>query len=161
MTIEIRILDYKNSDETQHLIDLLDHYARDEMGGGVPLSEKVRKNLASELSALPHAFSIIAYVDDKPAGLANCFEVFSTFQCKPIINIHDVIVKADFRGLKLSTKILEKVQSIAVKRGCCKITLEVLEGNYIAQNAYKKFGFSGYELDPKVGRALFWEKALP
>ncbi len=45
-------------------------------------------------------------------------------------------------------------------RDCCKLTLEVLEGNHIAQAAYTKFGFSGYELDPEMGRALFWEKKL-
>jgi hypothetical protein len=40
------------------------------------------------------------------------------------------------------------------------VTLEVLEGNQIAKNAYIKFGFAGYELDPKMGKALFWEKPL-
>ena len=47
-----------------------------------------------------------------------------------------------------------------IKKNCCKITLEVLEGNTIAKNAYKKFGFMGYELDPKMGKAMLWEKSL-
>jgi hypothetical protein len=25
-------------------------------------------------------------------------------------------------------------------------------------NAYKKFGFEGYELDPVDGKAMFWQK---
>jgi ribosomal protein S18 acetylase RimI-like enzyme len=52
------------------------------------------------------------------------------------------------------------VEEIAVELGCCKLTLEVLEGNHIAQAAYKSFGFNGYELNPQTGRALFWEKKL-
>jgi ribosomal protein S18 acetylase RimI-like enzyme len=55
---------------------------------------------------------------------------------------------------------LQKVEQVANKRGCCKITLEVLEGNTVAKNAYLKFGFAGYALDPEMGNAMFWEKAL-
>ena len=41
-----------------------------------------------------------------------------------------------------------------------KLTLEVLEGNSVAQSAYRAFGFEGYELDPQMGKALFWQKKL-
>ena len=40
------------------------------------------------------------------------------------------------------------------------MTLEVLEGNEIAQHAYRSFGFAGYELDPRMGKAMFWQKKL-
>jgi ribosomal protein S18 acetylase RimI-like enzyme len=60
----------------------------------------------------------------------------------------------------LSQLMLSKVEEIAKAKGCCKITLEVLEGNEIAKNAYRKFGFSSYELDPAMGRALFWQKNI-
>ena len=40
------------------------------------------------------------------------------------------------------------------------LTLEVLEGNKVAQAAYRASGFAGYELDPEVGRAMFWQKKL-
>ena len=130
------------------------------MGGGVPLSAGVKDNLVKALSNIPHAFSLICYVDSKPAGLINCFEAFSTFQCKPLINIHDVMVLTDFRGLGISQLMMGKVEEIAKSKGCCKLTLEVLEGNEVAQSSYKKFGFSGYELNPVTGKALFWEKPV-
>ena len=44
--------------------------------------------------------------------------------------------------------------------GCCKITLEVLEGNAVAQGLYRKQGYEGYALDEHTGRALFWQKKL-
>nr|GFD20020.1 hypothetical protein [Tanacetum cinerariifolium] len=53
---------------------------------------------------------------------------------------------------------LTKVEEIARQRGCCKMTLEVLEGNEVALGAYRKLGFSDYQLDPQMGRALFWQK---
>jgi ribosomal protein S18 acetylase RimI-like enzyme len=102
----------------------------------------------------------MCYVDRKPAGLVNCFEAFSTFKCKPIINIHDVTVNSDYRGLGISIKMLNKVEQIALEKGCCKLTLEVLEGNTVAKKAYTKFGFAGYKLDPGHGKAEFWEKAI-
>ncbi len=77
-----------------------------------------------------------------------------------LINIHDVIVLDEFRGLNISQLMLEKVEQVALERGCCKLTLEVLEGNKVAQNAYVKFGFAGYALDPEMGQAMFWQKML-
>jgi ribosomal protein S18 acetylase RimI-like enzyme len=55
---------------------------------------------------------------------------------------------------------LQSAEQIAIELGCCKLTLEVLEHNYIAQKAYRSFGFAGYELNPNMGKALFWEKKL-
>jgi ribosomal protein S18 acetylase RimI-like enzyme len=158
MNIEVKIADYLDKEQSIDIGYLLDAYSKDQMGGSQPLSESVRSNLANELSKLPHAFSIICYVNNKPAGLVNCFEAFSTFKCKPLINIHDVVVVNEFRGLDLSQQMLSKVEEIAKLKGCCKITLEVLEGNKVAQNSYIKFGFAGYELDPIMGKALFWQR---
>jgi len=158
----IDVLEAEYFDEN-HKIDipvLLDSFASDPMGGGKKLDENVKNNLVRELSKLPHAFSVIAYVNNRPAGLANCFEVFSTFLCKPVINIHDFIVLTEYRGHSISQLMLHKVEEMAKSKGCCKITLEVLSKNEIAKSAYNKFGFSGYELDAKAGSALFWQKTL-
>ena len=139
---------------------LLDLYASDPMGGGKSLDEGVKNNLVRELSKLPHAFSFIAYVDEHPAGLINCFEGFSTFLCKPLINIHDIVVLDEYRGNGIAGMMLEKVEEIARSKGCCKLTLEVLSNNEAAKSAYQKFGFSDYQLDPQAGTALFWQKLL-
>jgi ribosomal protein S18 acetylase RimI-like enzyme len=77
-----------------------------------------------------------------------------------LLNIHDVIVAEAYRSQGLSRRLLEAVETMARGLGCCKLTLEVLEGNTIAQAAYRSVGFSGYELDPAIGKALFWEKKL-
>ena len=152
--------DYKNPQHAADIGYLLDSYAKDPMGGATALDASIKNNVVNALSKIPHAFSVLCYVDNKPVGLVTCFEAFSTFQCKPLINIHDVVVSNDFRGLGISQLMLTKVEEIAIEKGCCKLTLEVLEGNAVAQNAYKKFGFAGYELDPLMGKALFWQKVL-
>lgn len=142
------------------MVQLLDEYALDPMGGGQGLSDYVKTNLPVELAKRKTARVILAFVDTKPAGLVVCLEGFSTFACKPLLNIHDVIVALPYRGRGLSKLLLQKAEAIALELGCCKLTLEVLEGNHIAQSAYKACGFSGYELNPQMGKALFWEKKL-
>ena len=160
MTIEISKVDYHNAQQVAELIYLLDQYAQDPMGGGEPLSQQTKQNLASALQQRDFMTSLIAYVDGKPAALANCIESFSTFACKPILNIHDMAVNREFRGLGLSQKLLAAVEALAREKGCSKVTLEVLSGNKVAMRAYEKFGFTGYELAPAMGKAEFWEKKL-
>ena len=70
------------------------------------------------------------------------------------------MVVNDFRGLGISQLMLAKVEELGKEKGCCKLTLEVLQGNEVACHAYIKFGFDAYELDPKMGKALFWQKVI-
>ena len=160
MKIKVIKVDYSNSQQANDLVSLLSVYAQDPMGGGKALGDYVINHLIDELSNRPYAFSVLCYVDDIPAGLVNCFEAFSTFSCKPLVNIHDVIVIKEFRGHNLSQKMLAKVEEIAKSKGCCKLTLEVLSKNEAARSSYTKFGFSDYELDPKMGTAQFWQKLI-
>ena len=156
----VLVADYSDELHASAIVNLMNAYAMDKMGGGEPLPEVVKHNLVSEMAKVPNAFTVLSFVDGKPAGLINCFVGFSTFKAKPLINIHDIIVISDYRGMQLSQLMLEKVEELALKKGCCKLTLEVLEGNTIAQNSYEKFGFANYVLDPEMGNAMFWQKAL-
>ncbi|KHK64689.1 GNAT family acetyltransferase [Pseudomonas fluorescens] len=151
---------YSNPIHAEAICHVLNGYAEDPMGGGHSLPAEVLAHLPEELAKRAHAFSVLAFVNGEPAGLINCFEGFSTFACRPLVNVHDVAVMPAFRGLGLSQKMLQKVEDIARQRGCCKITLEVLEGNAVAQASYAKFGFSAGMFDPAHGRMLFWTKPL-
>ena len=158
--IEVIKSDYTDNKHAKDIVKLMNAYAADKMGGGHVLSQKVQENLVAELAKRSYAFSVLAYVGDDAVGLINCFEAFSTFACEPLVNIHDIIVLDGYRGMGINQKMLAKVEHIAKSRGCCKLTLEVLEGNELARASYEKFGFYGYELDPSMGKALFWQKSL-
>ena len=152
--------DYANPVHAAALVDLLDTYARDPMGGGHALTAFVRTHLVAALAARAQAFSVLAFEGDLPVGLVNCIEGFSTFACLPLINVHDVAVLASHRGLGVGEKMLRLVQEIAQERGACKLTLEVLPGNGGAIRLYQRMGFAGYELDPAMGQAQFMQKWL-
>ena len=158
--LEIIQADLTNPTHANALITLLNSYALDPMGGGEALSDFTKENLASEIQKRSDTTVILAFDEGNPAGLINCIEGFSTFACKPLINIHDVYVSADSRGKGVATKLLQAAEDLAIEKNCCKVTLEILEGNEPAKRAYLKFGFAGYELDPEMGKAMFWQKKL-
>lgn len=157
---KIVIADLDDPLHAEAIISLLNAYAKDKMGGGQELSDYTKLNLVSELKKRAYAFAVLAFCEESPAGLAICIEGFSSFACKPLLNIHDMVVLPQFRGQQYSHKLLAKAEEVAKQRNCCKLTLEVLEGNTVARNAYRSFGFEGYELDPQMGKALFCQKKL-
>ena len=142
------------------MVDLLDHYARDPAGGGEPLSGFARGNLVASLAARPFVFSVLAFEGNTPVGLINAIEGFSTFACKPLVNVHDVVVAAGHRGRGIAAQMFAEVEGIARERGACKLTLEVLNGNAVARALYQRLGFSAYQLDPAMGNAQFLHKWL-
>jgi len=158
--IDLYEADLSDAVHADAIIKLLSLYALDPMGGGVALSDYAQKNLVTQLARRNDNLIILAFEKNNPVGLLNCFEGFSTFMCKPLLNIHDVVVHSDYRGRGISTMMLQKVEDLARCRAYCKLTLEVLEGNLPAKASYLKSGFNAYQLDPEMGSALFWEKKL-
>jgi ribosomal protein S18 acetylase RimI-like enzyme len=142
------------------LVDLLDAYARDPAGGGEPLSDYARAHLIGELAARPFIFSVLAFDGGTPVGLVNAIEGFSTFACRPLVNVHDVVVLPSHRGRGIAAHLFGEVETIARERGACKLTLEVLAGNHAARALYEKLGFDDYRLDPAMGHAQFMQKWL-
>ncbi|MGI9134236.1 MAG: GNAT family N-acetyltransferase, partial [Rhodoferax sp.] len=130
--------DYGNSAHARALVYALDAYARDPMGGSQPLSQFARDHLVQSLAALPQAFSVLAFYGsdennlDQVAGLVNCLEGFSTFACRPLVNVHDLAVLPTYRGRGVGAGMLALVEQLALERGACKLTLEVLQGNAAA-----------------------------
>jgi len=158
--LSVVLADYTDPVHMAALLALLDGYARDPMGGGEPLSEFTLQNLAAALAARPAMFSVLAFDGAQPVGLVNCVEGFSTFACRTLVNVHDVVVTASHRGQGIAEKMLNRVEEIAVARGACKLTLEVLSGNLSAQKLYRRVGFDNYQLDPGAGHAQFMQKWL-
>jgi GNAT superfamily N-acetyltransferase len=124
------------------------------------LSDFARDNLISELAARPFVFSVLAFDGAAPVGLVNAIEGFSTFACRPLVNVHDVVVRQSHRGRGIAAHMFAEVEAVARERGACKLTLEVLEGNAAARALYEKLGFAAYQLDPAMGHAQFLHKWL-
>lgn len=152
--------DYAAPTHAAAIVHLLDAYAQDPMGGSHALSDFAKANLVAALAARPQAYSVLAFDGVTAIGLVNCIEGFSTFACKPLVNVHDVAVLASHRGQGVAEKMLALAETIARERGACKLTLEVLQGNTGAYKLYQRIGFANYQLDPAMGQAQFMQKWL-
>jgi len=154
----VRRADYADAADAAAIVMLLDAYARDPAGGNEPLSDFAKERLVPELAARPQAYSILAFDGDAPVGLVNCIEGFSTFKCKPLVNVHDVAVLPSHRGRGIAETMLAEAERLARERGAVKMTLEVLSGNVSALKLYRRVGYEGYQLDPAMGTANFMQK---
>ena len=164
MTIEVQYtilkVDFTRLEDQIALLSLLNMYALDPMGGSEALAPEVKSRLCQDLAALPNAVSFIAWQDETPVGLINCFEAYSTFKAKPLLNVHDIAVLPEWRGRGVGQALLAAAEVEAQCRGCCKLTLEVLTGNARAVAIYERFGFASYQLDPAAGHAVLMQKWL-
>lgn len=170
--IQVRPVDLGDARQAAAFLDLLDHYAADPMGGGAGLAPAARTRLVGELRRLPHFHGALAWqrvgngesCDDGAAeeavGLINCFAGFSTFAARPLLNIHDVVVRDGLRDRGIGRLLLAWAETRARELDCCKLTLEVLANNARARAAYARAGFAPYVLDPAAGDALFLHKPL-
>jgi len=158
--LAVELADYADPRDAAELVMLLDAYARDPMGGGAPLCRETREAVVPGLAATPGAFSLIARLDGRAVGLANCFTGFSTFAAEPLVNVHDMGVLPDYRGRGIGRALLETVEREAIRRGASKVTLEVLSRNERAKGLYLALGYGDYQLDPAAGHALLWQKKL-
>jgi ribosomal protein S18 acetylase RimI-like enzyme len=152
--------DLSRSDYVDAVVAQLDAYSRDPVANGRGLSEDVKRDLGPGLRAHPGTTVFLAYRQTSPVGVAVCFLGFSTFAARRVLNIHDLSVLPEHRGVGVGRSLLERVEQRARELGCCKLTLEVQEHNDRAKGLYSHFGFQPYELSSDVGCALFWQKKL-
>ena len=152
--IEIKDCEFSNPEHCQALIDLMNYYMADEMGGKLPAHEgEMAEKLVEGMKNHPSKLVLLAVIEGEFVGLTNCFINFGTFACKLFINVHDVVVRPDFRGKGVGRALMNGIIARAEQMDCGKITLEVREDNPKAQALYKSVGFD--ESEPVMH---FWSK---
>jgi GNAT superfamily N-acetyltransferase len=160
VAIDIREADWNEPSHCLGLLDLLDNYASAPVGGGTSLSADVRQRLIPALREQASALVLLAFAAEKPVGVASCFFGFSTFQARPLLNVHDLAVLPEFQGRGIGRALLAAAEERARARGCCKLTLEVREDNHGARKLYLERGFRDFELSGKSYPTLFLSKPL-
>jgi GNAT superfamily N-acetyltransferase len=99
--------------------------------------DKLRQSL---FGAHPAAEVVIGYAGDEPAGFALFFHNYSTFLGQPGIYLEDLYVVPQFRGHGFGKRLLARLASLAVERGCGRFEWSVLDWNDPAIGFYKKLG---------------------
>jgi ribosomal protein S18 acetylase RimI-like enzyme len=141
MNYRISQADLSDPRDAKSLVDVLNSYASDPVGGGVPLSDDVCRRMPTMLREMPTALVLLAYNGDEAVGVAICFFALSTFSARPLVNIHDLAVIPQYRGQGIGRALLTAIEEHAKRKGCCKLTLEVQDDNTPARTLYQRFGF--------------------
>ena len=158
--IEVTEANYDDPIHERGIVDVLNSYAADPVGGAEPLAAEVRSRLVPALRDHPSSLVLLALAKGSPVGVAVCFFGLSTFQARPLLNIHDLAVVPTSRGRGVGRALLAAVERRAIQRGCCQLTLAVQEDNGRARNLYESVGFS----DVLIGNSAptrFLAKKLP
>lgn len=153
--MEVERCDFSNPQHLTALAELTNHYMADAMGGAEPLNKLQQLRLIDGLANHPTVEVYFAVTDGKAVGLATCFVNFSTFQVKPYLYIHDIVVLSEYRGRGMGRALMLYLTGLAQERKYCKVTLEVRDDNTIAQALYNSLGFG--ECEPPM---LFRTKKL-
>jgi GNAT superfamily N-acetyltransferase len=156
----VQPLDFETPGHAESFLALLDHYASDPMGGGSGLSAYARRELIDALRVVATFHGALAFVEGGAVGLINCFLGFSTFAARPLLNVHDLVVRDGWRGQGAGQVLLDWAEGRARDLGCCRLTLEVLSNNHRAMNSYRRAGYVPYVLDSAAGQALVLQKNL-
>lgn len=162
MEKDVRIIeaDLDNPEHQRDILAMTLAYARDAMGGGASLPDEVQRNLICGLKAMPTAHIFLACMDEQPVGIATCFLGFSTFNARPLLNIHDFAVLPGYRKRGIGRRLLAAVAEKAGELGCCKLTLEVLDNNLRAKKIYEAAGFMPAVGGVEKGQTLFYTKII-
>ena len=154
MSLRVREADFGDERDAKGIIAVLDSYASAPVGGGQPLSPDVRGRLIPMLREHPTSLVLLAFVDEEPVGIAVCFFGLSSFRAQPLLNIHDLAVLPQYHGRGVGQALLTAIEDRARRKGCCKLTLEVLDDNTRARELYRRFGFEDVVVGKSVTRFL-------
>ncbi len=152
---QVVLADLNCDQDLERILQVLDEYKNDDMGDSPPFSFFERERLKEQFRTYPRIYVFLAYYKNDLAGGAVCFNTFSTFTAMDVINIHDICILKEFRGLGLGREIMDEIIEVAKELQCSKVTLEVREDNEVAKNLYSSLGFRDSHPVMK-----FWSKQL-
>ena len=143
-------------ENAEKLCELIDTYLIDPMGGAdARLTPLQKVDLVEGLKTCSSSMVFFCQNKSNIIAASVCFIGFSTFLCRPLINIHDLIVLPQYRRMGAGTALMLAIEEKAREINCCKITLEVRSDNSVAKELYKKSGFT-----TGTAPAEFWIKYL-
>lgn len=84
--------------------------------------------------------ALLAEADGQVLGLLVFIPLYSSWQGRPGVMIHDLYVRADARGQGTGKALVTELARLAVERGCCRIEVNVLDWNAKARAFYESLG---------------------
>ncbi len=153
--IEIIEANLNDKVQAENFLRLISEYMADPMGESLAWTEEQRSRVISSLKTQPGLTIFLAKDASNFIGVVTCFQTFSTFLAKNMLNIHDIFVEQAYRGKGIGKQLIQKVDEKAKENDCGKITLEVRKDNLSARGLYRSQGYS-----EAPHSMFFWTKYL-
>ncbi|MBC7951751.1 MAG: GNAT family N-acetyltransferase [Rhodospirillaceae bacterium] len=90
--------------------------------------------------ARPLFEALLAETDGQVLGLLVFIPLYSSWQGRPGVMIHDLYVREAARGQGTGKALVTELMRLAAERGCCRIEVNVLEWNGRARAFYEGLG---------------------
>lgn len=158
--MEIAELNLAEPDGVEKFTQLLDAYCRTPNGGGVALSDEVRNRLFNVMPQYGNVIAFLSRHQNKPAGVVFGFYNLYVFSAQPYADIQFIFVLPEFQRRGIAKKLMLAFEAKAHELGCCKVTLEVREGNEQAKALYSVLEYRRGTFGPRNDVLEFWERRL-
>lgn len=124
-------------DDVPVILDMLRELATFE-GGSVSASEA---DLTRDgFGERPLFEALLAETDGQVTGLLVFIPLYSSWQGRPGVMIHDLYVREVARGQGTGKALVTELMRLAAERGCCRVEVNVLEWNARARAFYEGLG---------------------
>ena len=151
MNISVVYVDIKSVEHRSIFDALFTEYA-------LTLSVDIERTMVTQLFELPYFHGFICFDDQIPIGFAVCFESYSTYRAKKVLNIHDFMICGDYRGQGVGKTLLQGIDQYCCENDVLKITLEVDNDNIVARKLYNSCDYEDCNIVQKG--LLHWQKYL-
>jgi len=151
MSTEIKYIEVNNLEHRQTVETLFQEYSSD-------VSAPIESTIVNQLFELPYFHGFLCVNDNEPVGFAVCFESFSTYRARKVLNIHDFMISNKARGQGLGNVLLSGIENYCRENDYLKITLEVDEDNVVAKRLYSSLGYEDFQV--KLKGLNHWQKYL-
>jgi GNAT superfamily N-acetyltransferase len=84
--------------------------------------------------------ALLAEADGQVTGLLVFIPLYSSWQGRPGLMIHDLYVREAARGQGSGKALVTELMRLAARRGCCRVEVNVLEWNARARAFYEGLG---------------------
>lgn len=107
----------------------------------VPMFRLTKEKIARDFFGTPAlAYCDLAYVGERPVGLATWYWTYASFAAVRGLYLEDLYVRVDQRGQGFGKSLLAHLAKVAVKEGAGRIEWSVLNWNKPSIDFYESLG---------------------
>jgi GNAT superfamily N-acetyltransferase len=142
MAFNLRLLNLTNANDQAIFRHFVNSISMDMEGGeGIPVTEEAMDKSIRLFCETPTAYSFVGIADGNAVSLINAFKIISSWKGVFRLNLHDLVVDAEYRGQGYGKATLHALDEWCMANNIPQQTLEASAKNEKAIALYEAMGF--------------------